>query len=95
MKLRALALAFVLALVAGLVPPAGAQTKLQFYYPVGVSGPLARIIDSYVKEFNASHPSIQVDSVFAGSYTEAYSKTLAAIKGPTRDRKSTRLNSSH
>ncbi len=83
MKLRTLALAVVLAAVTGLVPPAGAQTKLQFYYPVGVSGPLARIIDGYVKEFNASHPSIQVDSVFAGSYTEAYSKTLAAIKGGT------------
>jgi sn-glycerol 3-phosphate transport system substrate-binding protein len=83
MKLRTLAFAVVLAAVTGLVPPAGAQTRLQFYYPVGVSGPLARIIDGYVKEFNASHPTIQVDSVFAGSYTEAYSKTLAAIKGGT------------
>ena len=83
MKLRALALAFVLALVAGLVPPAGAQTKLQFYYPVGVSGPLARIIDSYVKEWNQAHPEIQVEPIFAGAYTEAYSKTLTAIKGGT------------
>jgi sn-glycerol 3-phosphate transport system substrate-binding protein len=57
--------------------------KLQLYYPVGVAGPLARIIEGYVKEWNQSHPQIQVEPVFAGGYTEAYSKTLAAIRGGT------------
>ena len=58
--------------------------KLQFYYPVGVAGPLARIIDGYVQEWNKSHPQIQVEPVFAGGYTEAYAKTLAAIQAGTR-----------
>jgi sn-glycerol 3-phosphate transport system substrate-binding protein len=83
MKRRALLAAVVLVLVAGIVPMAQAQMKLQFYYPVGVAGPLARIIDGYVKEWNQRNPQIQVEPVFAGGYTEAYAKTLAAIRGGT------------
>ena len=83
MKRRALLTAVVLALVGGVLPMAQAQTKLQFYYPVGVAGPLARIIDGYVQEWNKAHPQIQVEPVFAGSYTEAYAKTLAAIQAGT------------
>ena len=83
MKRSALVVALVLGLVGTIAPATHAQTKLQFYYPVGVSGPLARIIDGYVQEWNQGHPQNQVEPVFAGSYTEAYSKTLAAIKGGT------------
>jgi sn-glycerol 3-phosphate transport system substrate-binding protein len=83
MKRRALVVALVLGLVGAIAPATHAQMKLQFYYPVGVSGPLARIIDGYVQEWNQGHPQNQVEPVFAGSYTEAYSKTLAAIKGGT------------
>jgi sn-glycerol 3-phosphate transport system substrate-binding protein len=83
MKLRAVVAALVLALAVGVALPADAQVKLQFYYPVGVAGPLARIIDGYVREWNQSHQQIQVEPVFAGGYTEAYSKTLAAIRAGT------------
>jgi sn-glycerol 3-phosphate transport system substrate-binding protein len=83
MKLRALIAAVILVLIAELALPAAAQVKLQFYYPVGVAGPLARIIEGYVKEWNQSHPQIQVEAVFAGGYTEAYAKTLAAIRAGT------------
>ena len=82
-RARLLVPVLALVLVLGVAGPGGAQTKLSFYYPVGVSGPLARIIENYVKEFNASRSDIQVEPVFAGSYTESYSKTLAAIKGGT------------
>ena len=83
MKLRALLATLVLALLAASAPMAEAQTKLQFYYPVGVAGPLARFIDGYVQEWNKTHPQIQVEPVFAGGYTEAYAKTLAAIQAGT------------
>jgi len=83
MKLRALLAVTVIALVAGVVAPSEAQMKLQFYYPVGVAGPLARFIETYVKEWNQKNPQIQVEPVFAGGYTEAYAKTLAAIRGGT------------
>jgi sn-glycerol 3-phosphate transport system substrate-binding protein len=72
-----------LALSLGVLPSAHAQAKLQFYYPVGVAGPLARIIDGYVQEWNRANPQNQVEPVFAGGYTEAYSKTLAAIRAGT------------
>ena len=52
MKLRALIAIAALTLVGGFAPTAHAQMKLQFYYPVGVAGPLARIIDGYVQEWN-------------------------------------------
>ncbi len=83
MTRRALVLALVLPVVLSLATTGVAQQKLQFYYPVGVAGPLARIIDGYVKDFNQSHPQIQVEPVFAGSYTESYSKILAAVRGGT------------
>jgi sn-glycerol 3-phosphate transport system substrate-binding protein len=84
MKPRALVVGLLLAVVVSLATaPALAQTKLQFFYPVGVAGPLARIIDGYVKEFNQSQSNIQVEPVFAGGYAEAYSKTLAAIRAGT------------
>src|SRR5262245_13971 len=86
MKRRALMAAVTIVLlivIVELIPPADAQVKLQFYYPVGVAGPLARIIEGYVKEWNQSHPQVQVEPVFAGGYTEAYAKTLAAIRAGT------------
>ena len=83
MKRRALLAVVVLALVGGFAPMAQAQMKLQFYYPVGVAGPLARFIDGYVQEWNKAHPQVQVEPVFAGGYTEAYAKTLAAIQAGT------------
>jgi sn-glycerol 3-phosphate transport system substrate-binding protein len=83
MRLRVLLAAVVVALVGGATPTTQAQMKLQFYYPVGVAGPLARIIDGYVQEWNKTHPQVQVEPVFAGGYTEAYAKTLAAIRGGT------------
>ena len=52
---------------------------LQFFYPVGVAGPLAQAIDSYVAEFNASHDDIQVKPIFTGNYTENMARAQAAI----------------
>ena len=66
------------------VPPtqpsvSGKVVKLQFIYPVYVTGPLAQIIDGYVKNFNASHPDIQVEAIFAGTYAENMARAQAAI----------------
>jgi hypothetical protein len=35
------------------------------------------------QEWNKTHPQVQVEPVFAGNYTEAYAKTLAAIQAGT------------
>ncbi len=61
----------------------GAQAQeaitLQFFYPVGVAGPLAQAIDGYVAEFNAAHADIQVEPIFTGNYTENMARAQAAI----------------
>ncbi len=57
--------------------------RLTFYYPVSVAGPLAKVIDRMVAEFNASHPDIEVTPVFAGGYNDTLLKVQAAILGGT------------
>ena len=52
---------------------------LQFFYPVGVAGPLAQAIDSYVAEFNSLHDDIQVEPIFTGGYAENMARATAAI----------------
>ena len=74
---------FVLGLVLLLLGVAGAQTQITFYYPVGVSGPLARYIETYVEEFEAAHPDIDVETVFGGNYTENQTKVIAAQRAGT------------
>ncbi len=52
---------------------------LQFFYPVGVAGPLAQAIDGYVADFDATHDHIQVEPVFTGGYSENMARATAAI----------------
>lgn len=61
--------------------PAGAVVELKFYYPVGVSGPLAKVMDEMVADFNRVHPGIHVTPIFAGGYYETMAKTQTAVLG--------------
>lgn len=72
-----LVLCSLLALIGGAT--AQDAITLQFFYPVGVAGPLAQAIDSYVAEFNATHDHIQVEPVFTGGYSENMARATAAI----------------
>jgi sn-glycerol 3-phosphate transport system substrate-binding protein len=81
-RLGALGLALLVA--TALVPVrAGAQPvlTLQYYYPVGVSGPLNKLMTEMVNDFNASHPGIRVEPVFAGNYVQAMAKAMTAVLG--------------
>ncbi len=64
---------------------AGAQAPvtLRYYYPVGASGPLNKLMTEMVNDFNASHPGIRVEPVFAGNYVEAMAKAMTAVLGGT------------
>ncbi|MYN12468.1 extracellular solute-binding protein [Pusillimonas sp. TS35] len=64
--------------------PAWAQAapvELEFYYPVAVGGPITKIVDGMVADFEKSHPDIKVKSVYAGSYQDSVAKALTAHKG--------------
>ena len=83
MSKKALAFRLLLLLCSLLTLIGGAAAQdvitLQFFYPVGVAGPLAQAIDGYVAEFNAAHDNIQVEPVFTGNYVENMARTQAAI----------------
>ncbi|MDS1139853.1 ABC transporter substrate-binding protein [Pusillimonas sp. SM2304] len=64
--------------------PAWSQAQpveLEFYYPVAVGGPITKIVDGMVAEFEKGHPDIKIKSVYAGSYQDSVAKALTAHKG--------------
>lgn len=74
---------FVVALVvaASLLPaPAAAAVELNMYYPVAVGGPITKIIDGMIADFEKEHPEIKVTAVYAGNYDDTRVKALTALR---------------
>ncbi len=81
LRVVALALA-VMGLLAGLATAQGERlVRLTFYYPVGVAGPLARVVDGMVQQFNEEHPLIEVVPVYSGDYDPTMMKVQTAVRG--------------
>lgn len=55
--------------------------ELEFYFPVAVGGPITKIIDQLVADFEAENPNISVTPIFGGSYAETMTKAQTAIQG--------------
>jgi sn-glycerol 3-phosphate transport system substrate-binding protein len=53
---------------------------ITMYYPVAVGGPLTKIVDGMVADFEKDHPDIKVHAIYAGNYNDARVKALAALK---------------
>ncbi len=68
------------AMTFGLTAMAEAQTKLTMYYPIAVGGPLTKIVDGMVADFEKANPDIDVNAIYAGNYNDARIKALAALK---------------
>ncbi|PXY00126.1 ABC transporter substrate-binding protein [Halomonas sp. LBP4] len=70
--------------VAGLLaagsPSAQAQTELTMYYPVAVGGALTEVIDGLVADFEAEHPDIAVDAIYAGNYDDTRVRAMSAVE---------------
>lgn len=58
---------------------ASGPVKLQFMYPVGVSGDINRIVSGMVADFNAQHPGIEVEAIYAGSYDNTEQKVITSL----------------
>jgi len=54
----------------------GNAVEISLHYPVGVSGPLAKIIDGYIAQFNTENPTIKVTPVYDGDYPTTAAKVL-------------------
>ena len=81
---RTVACVVAAALVVAAVPAAinaQAAVQLKYYYPVGVSGPLNKLMTEMVNDFNTAHPGIKVEPVFAGNYVEAMAKAMTGVMG--------------
>lgn len=81
--LRVVLAGALLVAVAVIPGGAGAQTAvpLKYYYPVGVSGPLNKLMTEMVNDFNRSHSGVKVEPVFAGNYVEAMAKAMTGVMG--------------
>lgn len=55
------------------------KVKVQFMYPVGVSGDINRIVSGMVSKFNAAHEGIEVEPIYAGSYDNTEQKVITAL----------------
>lgn len=66
-------------LVAGMAH-AQDQVELTMYYPVAVGGALTDVIDDLVEEFEAEHPDISVDAIYAGNYDDTRVRAMSAIE---------------
>jgi sn-glycerol 3-phosphate transport system substrate-binding protein len=71
------------AAAAGMALTAFADTEVTFYYPVAVGGPITKIIDGYVEQFQKENPGITVKPVYSGTYQETIVKALTAHKAGT------------
>ena len=66
--------------MAGIAANANAAVDLTMYYPVAVGGPLTKIVDGLVADFEKENPDINVNAIYAGNYNDARIKALAALK---------------
>src|SRR6516162_2347360 len=57
-----------------------AATEVTFYYPIAVGGPITKIIDGYVADFEKENPGVTVKPIYAGTYQETIVKALTAHK---------------
>ncbi|WP_417682728.1 ABC transporter substrate-binding protein [Roseibium sp.] len=58
---------------------AAGPVKLEFMYPVGVSGDINKIISGMIADFNAQHEGIEVEAIYAGSYDNTEQKVITSI----------------
>ena len=79
--LKALAFSLAGAFAAAPAWTQAQPVELEFYYPVAVGGPITKIVDGMVAEFEKGHPDIKIKSVYAGSYQDSIAKALTAYKG--------------
>ncbi|MDN3517288.1 ABC transporter substrate-binding protein [Aquisalimonas lutea] len=62
--------------------PAATQEPVQLtmYYPVAVGGPLTEVVDGLVADFEAQHPDIDVEAIYAGNYDDTRVRALSAVQ---------------
>lgn len=61
----------------------GKVVEIAFHYPVGVSGPLAKIINGMAEQFNKEATDVKVTPVFDGDYQQTLAKVQQLVQAKT------------
>ena len=69
-----------MALRAARPAPRRRTSNCSFYYPIAVGGPIPKIIDGYVADFEKENPGIKIKAIYAGTYQDTLVKALTAFK---------------
>lgn len=79
---RWLTIGLALILGVGLLPQAAlAKTEITWWH--AMSGPRLNVVNQIVKDFNASHPNIELKALYTGTYPETMTKYIAAYRSQT------------
>lgn len=54
---------------------------LEFYFPVAVGGAAADTIEALTSEYAVANPDVNIEAIYAGSYTDASTKAVTAARG--------------
>ncbi|MBN2123648.1 MAG: extracellular solute-binding protein, partial [Deltaproteobacteria bacterium] len=71
----------IMMVVLGFSATASAKIKLRFFYPVGVAGPLVKVINGMVADFEKANPNVDIEPVYAGNYNQTMQKVQTAVLG--------------
>lgn len=76
-----LAMLITAALVTGIdASPAAAKVKIEFWFPVGVQGPIAQRVQNKVAQYNSMQNEVEVLPSFTGGYDDNAIKAQASIE---------------
>ena len=56
------------------------KTKLTMYYPVAVGGPLTKVVDSLIADYESDHPDVDVEAIYSGTYRDTMTKAQTAFR---------------
>ena len=54
---------------------------LEFYFPVAVGGAAATTIEKLTADYVTANPDVNIEAIYAGSYSDAGVKALTAARG--------------
>ena len=56
-------------------------TELTMFYPVAVGGPLTKLVDKLVQDFQTENPDIKIKAIYSGNYSDTMTKAMTSLKG--------------
>jgi sn-glycerol 3-phosphate transport system substrate-binding protein len=75
-----LVLAVGLAACGGEPETTDGKIKLVMYYPVAVGGPLTKVVDKLVADYESTHQDVDIEAIYSGTYRDTMTKAQTAFR---------------